>query len=102
MYCTVQPYSLVLNILSVAFTHSLTFMYCTVQPYSLVLNILCVAFTHSLTFMLPLNAVHAPAEGGGKISQVEREKGPHTRLGLRLRSEHQDVPKDPKRNPLYF
>ena len=39
-----------------------TFMYCTVQPYSLVLNILSLAFTHSLTFMLALNAVHAPVE----------------------------------------
>ena len=77
-------------------------MYCTVQPYSLVLNILSVAFTHSLTFMLALNAVHAPAEGGGKISQVERERGPHTRLVLRLRSEHQDVPKGPQRNPKYL
>ena len=77
-------------------------MYCTVQPYSLILNILSVAFTHSLTFMLASNAVHAPAEGGGKISQVERVRRPHTRLVLRLRSEHQDVPKGPQRNPKYL
>ena len=53
-------------------------MYCTVQPYSLVLNILSVAFTHSLTFMLALNAVHAPAEGGGKnITGGKRERTSH-------------------------